>query len=156
MTENLDKLLKRMAKPLSLIETEIIYTSYNVVYERSDLYLSFILTLDDLIETTYLGHDMLNEIDRINHYNWCWGKSCELLNTETFDFNGNNKAYVYLLDTYLASFYDDKKSVVIHMEEFWKHIFDYKIRKSKPEIDTYLELYKTFESSFEKKVYKNT
>lgn len=153
MIENIDKLLSRMAKPLSILETELIYTSYNVVFERSDLYLDFILTLDDLIETTYLGHDMLAEEDRINHYNWCWNKTCNLNNTDLIKFNDNDEAYVYLLDTYLNSFYDDKKTITIHLNKFWVHIFDYNLNKSRPEIETYINLFKVFDQSFKKKVH---
>lgn len=156
MIENLDKLLKRMSRPLSLMETELIYDSNRIVYERSDLYLDFILTLDDLIETTYFGHDMMDDEERINHYNWCWNKTCDLVNTELIKFNRNDNAYVYLLDTYLEAFYDDKKTVTIHLTNFWKHIFDYNSKKSRPEIDTYLKIYKIFEQSYNRKVYKNT
>lgn len=155
MIDNLDKLLKRMSRPLSLMETELMYDSNRIVYERSDLYLDFILTLDDLIETTYFGHDMMEVEERINHYNWCWNKTCDLVNTNLIKFNRNDAAYVYLLDTYLESFYDEKKSTTIHLASFWKHIFDYTVKKSRPEIDTYLKLYKIFEDSFNKKVYKN-
>jgi hypothetical protein len=156
MIENLDRLLKQNLRPLSMMETELIYDSHRIVYERSDLYLDFILTLDDLIETTYFGHDMMDAQERINHYNWCWNKTCNLINTELIKFNDNDNAYVYLLDTYLDSFYDDSKAITIHLGTFWKHIFDYSIKKSRPEIDTYVKLYKIFEESFDKKVYKNT
>ena len=149
MIDNLDKLLGKMPKPLSKIETELIYNSNNVIYERSDLYLDFILTLDDLIETTYLGHDMLNHKDRINHYNWCYNKTCDLLNTKTIKFNDNDSVYVYLLDNYLESFYDDSNKVVIHMKKIWEHIFDYNVKKSTPEINTYLNIYKAFEISYQ-------
>jgi len=151
MIENLDKLLKNMSRPLSLMETEIIYDSHRIVYERSDLYLDFILTLDDLIETTYFGHDMMDAEDRINHYDWCWNKTCDLVNTKLIKFNRNDNAYVNLLDMYLESLYDDKKKITIHLQSFWKHIFDYTTKKSRPEIETYLKLYKIFEASFNKK-----
>lgn len=144
-----------MSRPLSLMETELIYDSNRIVYERSDLYIDFILTLDDLIKTTYFGHDMMDEQERVNHYNWCWNKTCDLVNTKLIKFNRNDNAYVYLLDTYLESFYDDK-TIVIHLTNFWKHIFNYNVKKSQPEIDTYLKLYKIFEDSYNKKVYKNT
>jgi hypothetical protein len=152
MIENLDKLLNRMSKPLSLIETELLYDSNRIVYERSDLYIDFILTLDDLIETTYFGHDMMDEQERINHYDWCWNKTCDLVNTSVIKFNDNDSVYVYLLDTYLESFYNDK-TIVIHLKNFWAHIFNYNIKKSKPEIDTYLRIYKILEESYNKKVY---
>lgn len=136
-----------MAKPLTLLETELIYTSNNIVFERSELYLDFLLTLDDLIETTYLGHDMMDEENRINHYNWCWNKSCYLLNTNKIDFTYNDNGYVYLLDSYLESFYDDKKTT-IHLKYFWVNLFNYSIKKSRPEIDAYIRIYKILETSF--------
>jgi hypothetical protein len=153
MIENLDKLLNRMSRPLSMVDTEIIYDSNRIVYERSDLYLDFILTLNDLIKSTYFGHDMMDAENRINHYNWCWNKTCKLVNTKHIKFNRNDAAYVYLLDTYLEYFYDDTRSNPIQLDNFWIHIFDYTIKKSRPEIDTYLKLYKIFEDSFNEKAY---
>ena len=139
-----------MAKPLSLLETELIYTSNNIVFERSDLYLDFILTLDDLIKTTYLGHDMMDDGDKIDHYNWCWNKSCSLVNTDKINFIDNDNAYVYLLDSYVESFYDEKKSITLDLKELWANIFNFSIKKSRPEIDTYIGLYKIFETSLKK------
>jgi len=149
MIDKIDKILSKMPKPLSKIETELIYNSNNIVYERSDLYLDFILTLDDLIETTYLGHDMMGDKDRINHYNWCYNKTCSLVNTENIQFEDNDVVYVYLLDNYLESFYDDNNSVVIHMKKLWEYIFNYNVKKSTMEINTYIDLYKSFETSFQ-------
>ena len=69
---NIDKFLKYMSRPLTLDELELIYTSNNIIFERVDLYRDFILTLNDLILTTYLGDDFTNDEEQINHFNWCW------------------------------------------------------------------------------------
>jgi len=154
MIEKYIKLFDNMTRPLTLLEIELIHSSHNIIYERSDLYLDFILTLDDLIESTYLGHDLIDSVERINHFNWCWNKTCVLINTNLIKFNKNNIVYTHLLDKYLESFYDDKKSDVIHLGEFWKSIFNYNIEKSRYNIDIYIELYKMFEDSYKKKTYK--
>ena len=99
----------------------------------------------------YLGHDMMTDKDRLDHYTWCWVKTCDLVNTKLINFNQNDNAFTYLLDTYLESFYDTKKDIITHLKKFWELIFNYNIKKSKPEIESYVKLYKTFELSFKKK-----
>ena len=137
-----------MTRPLSLLQVELIYTSNNIVYERADLYYDFTLTIDDLIDSTYLGHDMMDEKERLIHFNWCWDKTCVLLNTEVINFNENNDVYVYFLDLYFETFYNPMSTNYKEVKLYWNHLFNYNVKKSRPDVDRFLILYKHFEKSY--------
>jgi len=148
MIDNVSKYIRHMSRPLSLLQVELIYTSNNIVYERTDLYCDFTLTIDDLIDSTYLGHDMMDEKERLIHFNWCWDKTCTLMNTEAINFNENNHVYVYFLDLYFETFYNPSATNYKEVKLYWNHLFNYNIKKSRPDVDRFLILYKHFEKSY--------
>jgi len=148
MIDNVSKYIKHMSRPLSLLQIELIYTSNNIVYERSDLYSDFTLTLDDLIDSTYLGHDMMNEQERLIHFNWCWDKTCTLLNGDVIKFNENNEVYVYFLDLYFETFYTPSSTHYNEVKIYWNYLFNYNIVKTRSDIDRFVNLYKHFDKSF--------
>ena len=139
-----------MATPLSLLAIDLIYTSNNIVFERADLYRDFILTLDDLIETTYLGHELTEEKERLNHFIWCWNQASEFISQKNIKFMRNNDAYIYFLDYYFDTFYSNKKTVDFKISDFWKYIFNYNIEKSRSDLDSFINLYKILEKSYKK------
>jgi hypothetical protein len=146
---NVQKFIKYMARPLSLLAIDLIYTSNNIVYERVDLYRDFTLTLDDLIQTTYLGHELTEERERLNHFNWCWDKASELITQKNIKFVDNNHAYVYFLDYYFDTFYSNKIND-FNISDFWSYIFNYNIEKSRSDLDSFINLYKILEKSYKK------
>jgi len=151
--DNVNKLMKHMSRPLSLLQTELVYDSNQISYERSDLYYDFTLTLDNLIESTYLGHDMMDEKERLNHFNWCWNKTCDLINTNTIKFNRNDEAYVYFLDLYFETFYNESSMNYLDLKLYWNFIFNYNVEKTRSDIDRYIKLYKIFEKSYLNAIY---
>jgi len=153
MTDNVNKLIKHMSRPLSLLQIELVYESNQIVYERADLYHEFILTLDDLIESTYLGHDMMDEQERLNHFKWCWNKTCDLINTNVIKFNKNDEAYIYFLDLYFDTFYNESSISYLDVKMYWDFIFNYKIEKTRSDIDRFIKLYKIFEKSYINAIY---
>lgn len=152
-TENVNKLMRHMSRPLSLLQIELIYDSNQISYERSDLYYDFTLTLDNLIDTTYLGHDMMDEKERLTHFNWCWNKTCDLVNTKTIKFNKNDEAYVYFLDLYFETFYNENSQHYLDIKMYWDFLFNYNIEKTRSDIDRYLKIYKVFEKSYLNAIY---
>ena len=151
--DNVNKLMKHMSRPLSMLQIELIYDSNQISYERSDLYYDFTLTLDNLIDTTYLGHDMMDEKERLAHFTWCWNKTCELVNTNAIKFNKNDEAYVYFLDLYFETFYNENSQHYLDLKMYWDFLFNYKIEKTRSDIDRYIKLYKVFEKSYLNVIY---
>lgn len=138
-----------MSRPLTLDNIDLIYTTNNIVFERCDLYRDFVLTLDDLINATYLGHEITKDVERLNHFKWCWIKSGKLMNQNKIIFTKNTDAYIYFLDYYLDLFYSEEIDK-INMNYTWDFIFDYNIEKSRSEVDSFINLYKILEKSYKK------
>jgi len=154
INKNVDKFLKYMQRPLLLPELDLIYTSNNIVFERVDVYRDFILTLNNLILTSYLGDEHTNEEDRIKHFNWCWNDVSNKLAYGNISFKNNKDAYVYFINFYFDTFYDieEKDEIVLlnNLHEVWSSIFDYNIEKPRTDLDTFLTLYRVFEKTYKK------
>lgn len=140
----INSLSKHTLRPLSILQTELIYESNLIDYKLADLYLTFLLKLDALIDSTYLGHDLLNEGDRLNHFKWCWDKICE--NPQYLNFSDSDDLYINLLDLYLEAFYNDKSNKNFNLEKYWIYVFNYKIEKNKFDIDNFIFFYKLFDN----------
>ena len=154
INDNVDKFLKYMSRPLSLPALDLIYTSNNIVFERVDMYCDFILTLNDVIFTTYLGDDFTSETERVNHFNWCWNSVSNKLIHGKITFKNNEDAYIYFLNFYFDTFYNadkkDENTQLLKMYKIWKSIFDYNIEKPRTDLDTFLTLYRVFEKTYQK------
>jgi hypothetical protein len=154
VNQNVDNFFKYMSRPLRLTSIEVIYTSNNIVFERADLYRDFILTLNDIIITTYLGDELTNEDEQQNHFNWCWNRTAKLLNHHKIQFDDNKSAFDYLSNFYFETFYlinkNSEGNNIIEIENIWKYIFNYNIEKPRSELDTFVSLYKVFEKSYKK------
>lgn len=143
-----------MQRPLTLSALDLIYTSNNIVFERVDLYRDFILTLNDLVFTTYLGDEHTNEEQRITHFNWCWNYVSDKLAHGNISFKKNKDAHVYFINFYFDTFYDTDKTgeigLPIKIHEVWNSIFDYNIEKPRTDLDTFITLYRVFEKTYKK------
>jgi hypothetical protein len=50
----------------------VLYRLNNVIPEKTELYLDFIQALYNLVTSTYLGDDVMDEKEIKKHFNWCW------------------------------------------------------------------------------------
>jgi hypothetical protein len=155
INSNVDKFLKYMSRPLSVTALNVVYVSNNITFERADIYRDFILTLNDLITSTYLGDDVTNEEDQINHFNWCWNTTCNALNFSQITFNDNLDIHVYFINFYFDTFYsadkDEEKDNIGNFTELWADIFNYNVEKPRTDLDTFLIVYRLFEKSYKKR-----
>lgn len=153
--ENVQKFLKYLSKPLTIEVIDGVHSHHNIIFERAELYCDFILTLNDLIITTYLGDILTNNREKINHFNWCWNKTCELLSQPKIHFGNNDGVYEYFMNFYFDTYYlipnkEEEKEGIDKLGEVWEFIFDYNIEKSRSELDSFITVYKLFDKSYKK------
>lgn len=140
--EFLDNIKKEMTK-----ETiEIIYNVENIKYEKCELYKDFIQSLVMIMFDTYLGDDITNENDRINHFNWCWEQNIKNFKKEKINIK-SNQLYGYFLDFMNQTFYSSSDKNEKNMLKMWKYLFDFNANKNKSDIDMMIVIYKMFENS---------
>ena len=110
------------------IDLSILFLKHNINRERVELFHDFIFTLFDNMETTFLGYDILiNEEDKINHFNWCWIETINQFKKENIFFNINGIHYDFLLMFFKTTFYDKDKNdidVIYKLFEIFKFKFN--------------------------------
>lgn len=137
---------------MSVIEkyTEDLVTAcqmYNIIRERSEVYHDFLQSLVKLIDTTYMGDDVMSRDDRINHFWWCFNQVVKDFEMENIYFTNKNHG-VYIWDL-LSHIYYPIRSIRLVID-YLKLIFDYRVIKTNEEIDSFVEIYGVFDQSLKK------
>ena len=85
-------------------QIEVWYKACNISREKTELFHDFLISLYDLVESTFLGVDVLeNEEDQKTHFNWCWNRIIENFEKERIYFKNRGKNYEYLWNFFLRS-----------------------------------------------------
>jgi hypothetical protein len=154
MDMDIDKtheLLSYINSPLSRDSIDVIYAGHNIVFERSDLYKDFVLSMVTLVFDTYMGDDITSRIDRLKHFDWCWNKTIENFKLEGIVFEPTNELYDYFINFMVEIFYSEDKdgedNIPMEIVRLWRYTFNYNVIKTRADLDTYLEVYKMFEKS---------
>lgn len=138
---------------LDTYQLELTFKTHNINYDKIFLYHDFIVTLDDLVNTTFLGIDVIYTYqDMHNHFSWCFDKVITLFEYESIFFNRRSKLFKYLWSFYYDAFY----MTLIEGGEnkvgnFFKILFDMRIKKTRPELKIFIDVYFLFEESLKKK-----
>ena len=77
-----------IATPLTYEQMHLLYRANNIKYERCNLYYDFIMSLNKIINGTYLGSDYINSEKEITqHFNWCIDKVIDNFKEENIVFD---------------------------------------------------------------------
>ena len=153
--KNTEKFLSYITNPLTRTSIDLLYKSNYIMFEKCDLYRDFVLSLSDLIFDTYMGDKITKEGDRMNHFKWCWDKIVVNFEVEGIYFGDNQELYDYFSNFMVEIYYsvEDKhndSNINHNICKLWKYIFNYKIVKTRSDVDTFIEVYKMFEKSLKK------
>jgi len=136
-----------VSRPMNKEDIILMYRINNVMPERSGLYLDFSESLFDLITSTYLGDDIMNDKTIREHFNWCWNTTINSFKKEKIHFE-SQELYDYFFILFHETFYNERdKSEVNFLIQFWRDIFSYSKIKTSSELESFLELYKIFDKS---------
>lgn len=145
--------LKYINTPLNISTVSTLYETNNVNIEYCDLYYDFIISLTNLIFKTYLGDTHTNDVEKRNHFNWCWNKVINNFKDEGINIGENIELYNYFIEFMNEVFYliPDKNDILEkNVGKLWDYMFNHYIPKSRSDIDTLIEIYKLFELSVKK------
>jgi len=143
--------IEYISKPMKKEDILLLYKINNVTPERSALYLDFTHSLYDLIVTTYLGDEVMDNDSIKQHFDWCWKKVIEAFQKEKIYFE-SVELYNYFFTLFLESFYtevDKSEKNVNKLLEFWQDIFEYSVTKTLSELEAFIDLYKIFDRSLQ-------
>jgi hypothetical protein len=146
------KFINYMSKPLIDDTITILYSKNNVKFDRTTVYLDFILSFLHLSFDTYLGDDIMTPEDQINHFNWCWKTNIDNFKKENIHFNDNLELKNYFKDFMVEIYYtldgkENNKNITENIIILWKRIFSYDGIKSRADVDNFIDIYNLFEKS---------
>ena len=148
-----------ISKPVPDEELKIWFSVNNIIYERSELYRDFCVSLVILINETYFGDKdgkfeseiQMTDEDNLNHFDWCWNKTIENFKKENIKFlqEGNHKIY---FKSFIGDvFYNQKdQTVKKSVSKFLDDLFSRDKGFSKSDLDLLTEIYKLMDSNIEK------
>jgi hypothetical protein len=142
-TSNLDKYKHQI---------DIWYRVYNIQREKIELFYDFLSSLYQIVDTTFLGSDVLfTDIDQKNHFNWCWNKILLDFSKEKIFFKETGIHHEYFWNFFREAYYFNKlENNESRIDEYFFKLFDFKHKKSRSELDTLTEIYKLLDQNFKK------
>jgi hypothetical protein len=133
-------------------QIDVWYRTYNISYEKTILFHDFLTSLYNLIDTTFLGVDVIiTETDQKNHFNWCWDKTIENFSKEKIYFKERESSYHYFWNFFQEAFYFAKlDNQPERIREYFFRLFDFTHKKTRSELDMLTEVYKLLEQNLKK------
>lgn len=128
------------------------YRAYNISREKLELFHDFLISLNDLINSTYLGDDVLEtNKQHKEHFLWCWKKTIDNFKKERIEFKENGLHLDYFLNFYIESFYTNNSNEdTLILLNYYNQLFDFNHTKTSNELDILTYIYKLFDQNLKK------
>lgn len=158
MTEKESKIvdfLSYIKTPLSENSISVLYSANNIKYEKCQLFSDYIQSLLVLVFDTYMGDELTDEGERVNHFKWCWDKNNDNFKLEGINFSKNDEAYDYFLEFMSEVFYsvkgkNNKPHIQLTIRTLWLSLFSYTKIKTRSDVDNFIEIYAILDKSLKK------
>ncbi len=141
-----------MMKPVSHDDVEVWFNMNNMIYEKRELFSDFTYSLYYLIKSTYLGNEyddnnetkvILNDDDKLSHFDWCWSKTIENFTKENLKFNSKGDHRDYFEKFFMDLYYNaDSKFIRDNIQKFFEDLFDEEKAFTKSDLDMLTDVYK--------------
>jgi hypothetical protein len=154
---NMGRFFDWLAKPMEQEDITAWYLANNITPELTELFRDFCMSFLSLLSDTYLGdNDLPNNETKVGmtekqkkeHFRWCWDKTIENFKKENINFNFNKDDSDFFESFFFDVFYNQSDFKIKNaINEFFTHIFDYKYKKTKSDIEIFTDIYKLLERS---------
>lgn len=132
----------------------LLNSTNNIKLEKCELFHDYAQSLVTLIFDTYLGDDITSDVQKINHFRWCWYKNVENFMREGITIGGN-KLYSYFLEFMQEHYYSETGKtenplIIQNIHRLWTLLFDFNnpsLKKSKSDMDTFIDIYRLFDAA---------
>jgi len=139
-----------ISKPLLPEDVDVWFRVNNIIPEKLELYSDFTHSLNNLINSTYLGENDVNETkivlsedDDRNHFEWCWNKLIDNFNKETIIFDNRGEHFDYFKSFFGETFYNQKDiKVKLSIGFFFTDLFNSEKSFTKSDLDMITTIYK--------------
>lgn len=152
---NMENFFSYISKPVEDDEFQFWVDSNNICFLKLDLYRDFIMSLVNLVSSTYLGDDTdfetlirLSEEQNTEHFNWCWKKTLENFRKENIHFEPDGEHYEFLKSFLDETFYNQKiKEIKESVVKFFEEVFNTESMFTKSDLDLVATIYKSLEKN---------
>ena len=132
-------------------QIEVWYKAYNIIREKTELFYDFVIGLYELIDSTYLGPDVIvTQEEQLNHFNWCWNKTIQNFEKESITFKESGQHHDYLWDFFYEAYYLNDNFNNNRIKEYFTKLFQFNFRKTRSELDMLTEIYKILDANIKK------
>jgi hypothetical protein len=125
------------------------FKRHNIQPGKFDVFQSFIIVLIDTVYDTYLGNDCIyREADIVNHFRWCFQKTCSELKDKGFRFEENQVLHDYFLEYFRINLYlceSARETDFAYFRSFFH--MDPKQSMKHADLDSMVDLYEVFDKS---------
>lgn len=131
---------------------ELWYKVHNISREKTELYYDFLISLFDLIDSTYLGDDVIQtEEDMLNHFSWCFNQIVLNFEKERIYFKNRGNHFEFLKLFFFGAYYSNRnQNAPVVIKEYIGLLFGYETKKAQIDIDMFTEFYKFLDQSLKK------
>jgi len=128
------------------------YRAYNIVYEKTQLYRDFLISLLDLLDSTYLGKDILHEEEDIKkHFLWCFNEIISNFEKEKIYFKKKSLYIEYFWTFFYQTFYlNDNEDKIKRIRDYLSNIFIFNYTKTNTDLEMLTEFYKILDQNLKK------
>jgi len=128
------------------------YKAYNIVYEKTQLYRDFLISLLDLLDSTYLGNDALIEEDDIKkHFLWCFNEIVSNFEKEKIYFRRDGFYIEYLWTFFHKTFYlSESEDKLKRIRQYLYNLFVFNYGKTKTDLEMLTEFYTILNQNLKK------
>lgn len=153
----MENFFKWLSVPIDREELDVYFNMNNITREKVDLFCDIVKTLNIIIDETYLGGDVHNEInvtysaeDKSKHFDWCWDKTIDSFKKENIVLNKDGDHKNYLKSFYNEIFYVKKSKIDnTDISKFVSELFNIDADFSKADLEILTEFYKVLDKNVE-------
>ena len=148
-----------ISKPIPAEDVEVWFKVNNIIFEKLELFSDFFISLNQLVQETYLGFpkdsneskiDMTSE-DNENHFKWCWKKTIDNFEKEKIFFFNSGEHLEYFKSFFLENYYNENdKSIREMIGQYLTELFDMKKTFTKPDLEMLFTIYKLLDKNLKK------
>ena len=153
----MDTFFNYITKHIDQQEVDIWFNMNNILPEKMELFSDFCISVNNLINETYLGEEIqgtnetkinLSEEDKKKHFDWCWDKTVDNFGRENIKMNKRGEHYDYLISFFLEIYYNQKEPKIRNSTGlFFSDLFNTKEPFTKSDLDMLHGVYKSIEKN---------
>ena len=144
-----------ISKPVEDDEFQFWVDSNNICFLKLELYRDFVMSLVNLVSSTYLGDETdfetvirLSDKQNTEHFNWCWKTTLENFRKENIHFEPDGEHYEFIKSFLDETFYNQKiREIKESVVKFFDEVFNTETMFTKSDLDLVATIYKSLEKN---------